>query len=342
MNTALTRRKLLLGLAGIPALALFPRRSAAGAMNLKLSHQFPGGTITDGDFRDRMCRRFAAEVEKRTKGSVTVTVYPSSSLMKTNAQFSAMRKGALDLSLFPVSYAGGEVPELNIGLMPGIATSYEQAMAWKRAEVGKVFSDLLADKGIVIMTWVWQAGGVACRSSRIIEPEDAKGQKVRGGSREMDMVLKHAGAAVVSLPSNEIYAAMQTGAIDAAMTSSTSLMSFRLEEVSKHLVTGRGKAYWFMLQPIVMSRAIFENLPKDVQGIVTAVGAEMEAFGIEAARADDQAVAAAYAKAGAKTYDLSEATVRRWQAIARETAWKDFAARSERCAQLLRLAEKAL
>lgn len=342
MNTVLTRRKLLIGLAGIPALGLFPRRSAAGAMNLKLSHQFPGGTITDGDFRDRMCRRFAAEVEKRTKGSVTVTVYPSSSLMKTNAQFSAMRKGALDLSLFPVSYAGGEVPELNIGLMPGIATSYEQAMAWKRAEVGKVFSDLLADKGIVIVTWVWQAGGVGCRSSPIIEPEDAKGQKVRGGSREMDMVLKHAGAAVVSLPSNEIYAAMQTGAIDAAMTSSTSLMSFRLEEVSKHLVTGRGKAYWFMLQPIVMSRAIFDSLSKDVQGTVTAVGAEMEAFGIEAARADDQAVAAAYAKAGAKTYDLSEATVRRWQAIARETAWKDFAARSDRCAQLLRLAEKAL
>jgi hypothetical protein len=31
--------------------------------------------------------------------------------MKTNAQFSAMRKGALDMSLVPLSYAGGEVPE---------------------------------------------------------------------------------------------------------------------------------------------------------------------------------------------------------------------------------------
>ncbi len=35
---------------------------------------------------------------------------------------------------------------------------------------------------------------------------------VRGGSREMDMVLQTAGAAVLSVPSNEIYAAMQTGA----------------------------------------------------------------------------------------------------------------------------------
>ncbi len=35
--------------------------------------------------------------------------------MKTNAQFGAMRKGALDMSLYPSPYAGGEVPELNIG-----------------------------------------------------------------------------------------------------------------------------------------------------------------------------------------------------------------------------------
>ena len=62
--------------------------------------------------------------------------------------------------------------------------------------------------------------------------------KVRGGSREMDMMLKEAGASVLSLPSNEIYAAMQTGAMDAAMTSSTSLISFRLEEIAKSLTSG--------------------------------------------------------------------------------------------------------
>jgi len=29
--------------------------------------------------------------------------------MKTVAQFSALRKGALDMSLYPLAYAGGEV-----------------------------------------------------------------------------------------------------------------------------------------------------------------------------------------------------------------------------------------
>jgi len=315
---------------------------AAEPRALAISHQFPGGTINEGDFRDRLCRRFAAEIERRTSGALKATIYPNSSLMKTNAQFSAMRKGALDLSLVPLSYAGGEVPETNLGLMPGVVTSYEQGASWKRAAIGKALADLLYEKGIVVLTWIWQAGGVASRTRPIVEPEDAKGLKVRGGSREMDMVLKAAGAAVLSLPSDEIYAAMQTGALDAAMTSSTSLISYRLEEVAKQLTTGRGKAYWFMFEPLLMSRTIYESLTKSQQEVLLTVGAELEGFALDGAKADDQKVASIYERAGGKASDLSAATVERWRALARDTAWKDFAARSESCARMLKLAEQTL
>ena len=47
--------------------------------------------------------------------------------------------------------------------MPGLVTSYEQAYKWKNAEVGKLLAQMLADKGIVIVSWIWQAGGVASR-----------------------------------------------------------------------------------------------------------------------------------------------------------------------------------
>jgi TRAP-type C4-dicarboxylate transport system substrate-binding protein len=262
--------------------------------------------------------------------------------MKTNAQFGAMRIGALDMCLLPLPYAGGEVPELNIALMPGIVTSYEQGAKWRGAEVGKALTDLLAEKGIVIVSWIWQAGGVASRSVPLVNPEDAKGLKVRGGSREMDLMLKAAGAAVISLPSNELYAAMQTGAMDAAMTSSTSLMSFRLEEVSKHLTTGRGKAYWFMLEPLLISKAVFDKLPKDQQATILQVGADLEKWGTEQAKIDDKAVADAYTKAGAAVHDLDEKTVQKWRDLAREAAWKDYAAKSPGCARILALAEKTL
>jgi TRAP-type C4-dicarboxylate transport system substrate-binding protein len=337
----LTRRTVLKSALAAPAVALSLRLPEAKAATvLKISHQFPGGSIDEGDFRDRLCRKFAQEVEKQTNGALKFEIYPGSSLMKTNAQFSAMRKGALDMSLYPISYAGGELPECNIGLMPGLVSSYKQGLAWKNKPVGQEFTKFLSDKGIVIVTWVWQAGGVASRERPLVSPEDARGMKVRGGSREMDMVLQAAGAAVLSLPSNELYAAMQTGACDAGITSSTSLISFRLEELSKHLTTGRGKAYWYMLEPLLMSKSVFDALPKDQQAAIMKVGADMEKFGMEQAMADDDAVAKVYAKAGAKIHDLDEAMVGRWRELARYTAWKDYEEKNANCAKLMKLAQE--
>src|SRR5689334_5526385 len=194
------RQTLALGLAA-PVVLRFGQARAATA--LKISHQFPGGSATEGDFRDRLCRRFAALIQERSKGAVTAEIYPGSSLMKTNAQFSAMRKGALDMSLIPISYAGGDLPELNLGLMPGLVTGYDEGLGWKNKPIGQELGKFLAAKGVVIITWIWQAGGAASRTRSLVEVGDAKGLKVRGGSREMDMVLHAAGAAVLSLPSNE-------------------------------------------------------------------------------------------------------------------------------------------
>jgi TRAP-type C4-dicarboxylate transport system substrate-binding protein len=336
------RRRIIAGAAAaLPVALLGTRAQAQQPATLKVSHQFPGGSIDKGDFRDRLCRRFAADVEKRTNGALKFDIYPNSSLVKTVPQFSALRRGALDLSLYPLSYAGGEVPETNIGLLPALVPSYDIGSRWKEGEVGKMLAPLMAEKGIVIVSWIWQAGGVASRARPLVQPEDAKGLKVRGGSREMDMMFKDAGAAVLSLPSNEIYAAMQTGAMDAALTSSTSLISFRLEEVSKYLTSGRGKSYWFMFEPLLMSKQVFDKLPKAQQDVIMAVGADMEKFAVENAKADDIAVADVYVKAGAKVYDLDDATLKKWQALARPV-WKDYSDKNENCAKLLAAAQKLL
>jgi len=335
-------RRALVQAAAVAGLAPLTSLSRAQEGTLKISHQFPGGSLTEGDFRDRLCRRFAAEIEKRSNGALKAAVYPGSSLMKTNAQFSAMRKGALDLSLVPLSYAGGEVPETNIGLMPALVPNYEVGAAWKTAEVGKLLTKVLDDKGVMIVSWIWQGGGVASKNAPLVAPADAKGMKVRGGSREMDMMLKEAGASVISLPSNEIYAAMQTGAMEAAMTSSTSFISFKLEEIAKHLTTARKWSYWFMLEPLMISKEVFAKLPKAHQDIIMAVGAEQEKFAQEAARNDDKLVAEVYAKAGAKVYDIDGPTLAKWQAIAKATAWKDYAEKNETTKALITAAQKLL
>jgi TRAP-type C4-dicarboxylate transport system substrate-binding protein len=334
----ISRRKILAGLAAAPAVMAGPRLAQAAPRTLKISHQFPSGTIDAGDFRDRLCRKFAAEVEKRTHGELKFDLYPGSSLMKTVAQFSALRKGALDLSLYPLAYAGGEVPEVNIGLMPCLVTTYQQGLAWKKAPIGRELLASLEKKGVKMITWIWQAGGIASRAGAVIVPDDVKGLKFRGGSREMDLMLKEAGGIISSVPSNEIYPAMQTGSLDAAVTSSTSLITFRLDEISKNLTSGLKGSFWFMLEPLIMSKDIYDSLTPDQQKVVTTVGEELEAFGLQQAKADDIEVANVYKKAGVKVSEFTPAALDKWRAIAQATAWKDFAAHNADCEHLLKLA----
>ena len=308
----------------IMSLGLSSAQVAAQAKVIKISHQFPGGTIDQGDFRDRMVRKFAAEVEKKTGGQLKFEIYPSGSLVKPVEQWGAMANGSLDMSLYPLAYAGGRVPEVNIGLMPALVTSYEQGLRWKDAPIGKELTRIVEEKGVKIITWVWQAGGIASRAKPVISPDDVKGMKFRGGSKEMEMMLKAAGASPTNIPSSEIYSAMQSGVLDAALTSSTSLISFRLHEHAKHVTTARDKTFWFMFEPILMSKATFDKLTPEQQKIVLEVGASLEKFGMDSAKVDDQKLAEVYKQAGDGVHDMNEAAFAKWRDIARASAWKDF------------------
>jgi TRAP-type C4-dicarboxylate transport system substrate-binding protein len=334
----ITRRTAVTGLLAAPAI-LRAGLARAEARTLKISHQFPGGTIDQGDFRDRLVRRFAKDVTAKTNGSLAFEIYPGSSLMKTVAQFSALRHGALDMSLYPLAYAGGEVPEVNITLMPCVTTSYEQGFAWKTNEIGKELVALLDKRGIKIITWIWQGGGIASRAGAVVNPDDVKGLKARGASRDMDLMLKSAGGIISSVTSDETYAAMQTGSLDAVVTSSTSLISFRLEEIAKNVTTARKGSFWFMFEPLLMSKDVFDSLTPDQQKAITEAGTAQEPFALEQAKADDDRLVDIYGKAKVGIHDMTPDSIAKWKAVAQDSAWKDFSGRNAACANLLKLAQ---
>ena len=71
----LSRRTLLASTLAAPAILRLGIGTAHAATTLKISHQFPGGTIDKGDFRDRLTRKFAAEIAKRSGGDLTIITY---------------------------------------------------------------------------------------------------------------------------------------------------------------------------------------------------------------------------------------------------------------------------
>lgn len=298
--------------------------TASAATTIKVSHQFPGGTEDKGDFRDRLVRKFAKGVEAKTNGELKFEIFPGSSLVKTFAQFGALQNGSVDMTLYPLAYEGGKIPQVNITLMPGLITSYEQGHRWKGQPIGNELEKLLESKGVKVVSWIWQAGGIASKK-KVLSPADVKGVKIRGASKHMDLMLKGAGGSITNVPSNEVYSAMQTGVLDAAVTSSTSIISFRLEEVGDHLTDASQNSFWYMFEPLLMAKSTFDRLTPAQQKAVMEVGASLEKFGMEESKKDDAAAAEVWKKAGKKAYAMDDATFNAWREVAKKTAWVDFA-----------------
>lgn len=287
---------------------------------LKISHQFPANT----DFRDQVARKFAQEVEKRTNGQVKFQIYAGASLYKPTQQFDALANGSLDMSVYPLAYSGGKLPATNLTLMPALIESYQQAYDWEKQPIGKWLEDYLDQHGVKIITWIWQGGGVASRDKPILVPADVKGLKTRGAGKEIELMLQAAGASIATFPSTETYNAMQSGVVDALWTSSASLISFRLQEVAKYVTTARDHTFWYMFEPMLMSKATFDKLTPGQQKIVMDVGHSLEKFALDSCKKDDQRVADVFAKAGDKVSDMNAQQFAQWKALAQKSAWKNF------------------
>ena len=82
-------------------------------------------------------------------------------------------------------------------------------------------------------------------------------------------MLATAGASIASMPSSEIYTAMQTGVLDGANTSSGSFVSYRIYEQVSCLTAPGANALWFMYEPVLISERSWNSLTAEQQSALT-------------------------------------------------------------------------
>lgn len=317
------------------ASVLCPGQTLAEVKTLKLSHAW-----VKGDLRDNWANAFAAAVEKKTGGSLQFEMHPGGVLYKPKAQFDAIRKGALDMSIYPLGYTSGKFPRLALPELPGLIESPEKGARFARSAVGKKLADIAEKAGMKILAWGWIACSIGAKERQVVRPEDIKGMKMRGAVKPINMTFQSAGAAITKMPSSEVYMALQTGTLDGLFTTNSSFLSFRLYDLVNHLTMGKRYSLINGLFVIVISPKIFAKLTPEQQRALVEGGKESEtafAKGVETITAKTEKT---FKDAGATVVDMSKEDYDAWIEESKKSAWKWYREKVEGGAELLEMAEK--
>ena len=288
---------------------------------LRASHQFPGGK---GDVRDEMVQIIARDA-KAAGVDLEVQVYPGASLFKPNEQWNALVNGQLDISSFPLDYASGKERAFGATLMPGLVRSHERAMRLNDSKFMNQIRSKIEKAGVIVLSDAWLAGGVASKKACIRVPDDIKGLKVRSAGPTFAAMWQAAGASIVSIPSNEVYNALQTGVAESTDTSSGSFVSFRLYEQVKCLTAPGDNALWFMYEPVLMSKKSFDRLDKKQQEVLLKAGKKAQDYFAKEAKGLDDEMVKVFKDHKVEVITLTPAEYDAWINVAKRSSYAEFA-----------------
>jgi len=314
-------RKIFIGSMAAAVLVAGFTGSATAQVTLRASHQFPGGK---GDVRDEMVQIIAREAKAANNG-LEIQVYPGASLFKPNEQWNAMVNGQLDISSFPLDYASGKVREFGATLMPGLVRNHARAGRLNDSPFMKDIRAKIEENGVVVLADAWLAGAVASKKNCIRRPDDIKGQKIRAAGTTFAAMWQEAGASIVSIPSNEVYNALQTGVADATDTSTGSFVSFRIYEQVKCITAPGDNALWFMYEPVLMSKKSFDKLNKQQQDTLLAAGKKAQAYFAKEAPGLDKEMADIFKKNNVEVVTLTPTEYEAWLKVAQQSSYAEFA-----------------
>ena len=296
--------------------------SAANAqVTLKASHQFPGGK---GDPRDEMVQIIAREMKAANVG-VDIQVYPGASLFKANDQWNAMVNGQLDMSSFPLDYASGKVRAFGATLMPGLVRSHDRAAKLNNSPFMKEIKAKIEKAGVIVLADAWLAGAVASKDKCIRTPDDIKGLKIRSAGATFAAMWQAAGASIVSIPSNEVYNALQTGVADATDTSSGSFVSFRIYEQVKCLTAPGDNALWFMYEPVLISKKTYDKLTKPQQEALRAAAKKSQDYFVKESKGLDDRLVKVFKEHNVEVVTLTPEEYDAWIKVAQKSSYATFA-----------------
>ncbi len=229
---------------------------AAGAqekVELKFSHYAPP---THG-FQKDLLEPWAAELEKRTGGKLTVRIFAANSPFGNIAnQADQVKAGVTDAAWGLNGVPRGRFPRSLIMELPFMTSSSGAASK----TLWSMRAELLADeyKDFKVLAIHCHApGGFFTRTKRVADLDGLKGLRIRAPSLQVQNLLQHLGAVPVTMGPAQAYEALEKGTIDGASLIYDGLVAFRLHGLVKYYLEARIYTACFH---VVMNPRKFESL----------------------------------------------------------------------------------
>jgi len=255
----------MMGAIGIALCAM-----AAQAQNIQIT--LGHGEPTDNP-RHIAASKFAELAKQYSNGRIEVQVAPSAQLGNDAAMITALRTGALDISVNSLGPTAAVVPEYAAWGLPFLFTSSAQALALLDGELGKELGELSAKKGLMVLGY-WDNGLRHVTNSKrpIRTLEDFKGLKMRVPPDAVLVdTMQALGAQAQQIKFSELYVALQQGVVDGQENPPANIYTSKLYEVQKYLTLS---GHTFQMNPFLMSKRRWDKLSKDDQQALVKAGRE--------------------------------------------------------------------
>jgi C4-dicarboxylate-binding protein DctP len=242
----------------------------AADYTMRISHQFPPTHHTAKNME-----QFAAEVKANTNGKVEAQLFGAAQLFKPNQHHAAVAGGKIEAAVILNLQWGGTIPEMAVSSIPYLITTADKIRKFPDSEAAKLLNAKMDAKGVKNIAWIVDANDGIFTSSKgpLVKPADFKGVKIRGLTKLFDAGLIAMGAAPSAMPGSEVYQALQTGVIDAAITGVEAAFSRRYYEVQKY---GVASPLLLVYDNLVVNPAWWERLPADARKGIEAAAKKAE------------------------------------------------------------------
>ena len=228
-----------------------------------------GITKTEQDPQFQWYTRWAADLDKETKGAIKVQMYPAETLGKAPDVVEMALRGEPVIADCDYAYLSTYVPDLSVMLAPYLVRTGAEGFALWKSDLLKGLLRQLDDKGLHVFSMNYESPRILWTKKPINRRADVGGLKIRCANSPMwNAVVRVLGGNPTNIAQSETYQALSQGVADGAEMLPSIAYSWKWHEILKY-ATRTNHVNNFNI--FAMSTKVYREMPDAVRKTFEAV-----------------------------------------------------------------------